>query len=54
MYGFGYLKILLGDDVVDDWENYIDMMVESIYINSGCGCINCFGVWVLRYIKEIV
>jgi acyl-CoA reductase-like NAD-dependent aldehyde dehydrogenase len=28
-------------------------MVESIYLNSGRGCINCSGVWASRYTREI-
>jgi hypothetical protein len=28
-------------------------MVESIYINSGRGCINCSGIWASRHTKEI-
>ena len=36
-----------------DWEKYLDLMVESIYINSGRGCINCSGVWASRHTKEI-
>ncbi len=52
-HGPGFSKILLGDDVVDDWEKYIDLMAESIYINSGRGCINCSGVWASRHTKEI-
>ncbi len=52
-HGPGFSKILLGDDVVDRWEEYIDLMVESIYINSGRGCINCSGIWAPRHTKEI-
>jgi len=52
-HGPGFSKILLGDDVVDQWEEYIDLMAESIYINSGRGCINCSGVWASRHTKEI-
>jgi len=52
-HGPGFSKILLGDDCVDDWERYLDLMVESIYINSGRGCINCSGVWASRHTKEI-
>ena len=52
-HGPGFSKILLGDDVVDQWEKYIDLIVESIYINSGRGCINCSGVWASRHTKEI-
>jgi acyl-CoA reductase-like NAD-dependent aldehyde dehydrogenase len=52
-HGPGFSKILLGDDVVDDWEQYIDLMADSIYLNSGRGCINCSGVWASRHTKEI-
>ena len=52
-HGPGFSKILLGDDVVDDWEKYLDLMVESVYLNSGRGCINCSGIWASRHTKEI-
>ena len=51
--GPGFSKIPLGDDVVDDWEQYVDIMVESVLINSGRGCINCSGIWSSRHTKEI-
>lgn len=53
VHGPGFSKILLGDDVVDDWEKYLDLMVDSIYLNSGRGCINCSGVWASRHTREI-
>jgi hypothetical protein len=31
-HGPGFSKILLGDDIVDNWPQYLDLMVESIYI----------------------
>ncbi|TWU39179.1 aldehyde dehydrogenase family protein [Novipirellula artificiosorum] len=52
-HGPGFSKILLGDDVVDDWENYLDLMVESVLSNSGRSCINCSGIWASRHTKEI-
>jgi acyl-CoA reductase-like NAD-dependent aldehyde dehydrogenase len=52
-HGPGFSKILLGDDCVDRWEDYLDLMAESIYINSGRGCINCSGIWASRHTKEI-
>lgn len=52
-HGPGFSKILLGDDVVDNWEEYIDLMVDSVYLNSGRGCINCSGIWASRHTKEI-
>src|ERR671915_117854 len=36
-HGPGFSKILLGDDQVDRWEQYLDLMVESVYANSGRG-----------------
>lgn len=52
-HGPGFSKIILGDDMVDQWEDYIDVIAESIHINSGRGCINCSGVWASRHTKEI-
>jgi acyl-CoA reductase-like NAD-dependent aldehyde dehydrogenase len=52
-HGPGFSKILLGDDQVDNWEKYLDVMVESVFINSGRGCINCSGIWASRHTREI-
>ncbi len=52
-HGPGFSKILLGDDQVDRWETYLDMMVESVFINSGRSCINTSGIWASRHTREI-
>jgi acyl-CoA reductase-like NAD-dependent aldehyde dehydrogenase len=52
-HGPGFSKILLGDDEVDRWESYLDVMVDSVFANSGRGCINCSGVWASRHTREI-
>src|SRR4051794_3545422 len=52
-HGPGFSKILLGDDMVDQWEKYVDIMADSIFVNSGRGCINCSGIWVSRHGKKI-
>ena len=52
-HGPGFSKILFGDDQVDGWEKYLDMMVDSVFANSGRGCINCSGIWVSRHGREI-
>jgi acyl-CoA reductase-like NAD-dependent aldehyde dehydrogenase len=52
-HGPGFSKILLGDDVVDHWERYLDVMTTSVLINSGRGCINCSGIWAPRHTREI-
>jgi len=53
VHGPGFSKILFGDDCVDDWERYLDVMVDSVFLNSGRGCINCSGIWVSRHSREI-
>ena len=53
VHGPGFSKIVFGDDCVDDWERYVDMMVDSVFLNSGRGCINCSGIWVSRHSREI-
>src|SRR5947208_8015133 len=53
VHGPGFSKVLLGDDVVDQWPKYIDLIADSVYLNSGRGCINCSGVWASRHTREI-
>jgi len=53
VHGPGFSKVLIGDDEVDNWERYVDLIVNSVLINSGRGCINCSGVWVSRHGREI-
>ena len=52
-HGPGFSKIVIGDDVVDRWEQFLDMMVDSVFLNSGRGCINCSGIWASRHTGEI-
>ncbi len=53
VHGPGFSKILLGDDVVDEWPSYLDLMADSVLINSGRSCINCSGIWVSRHGRKI-
>jgi acyl-CoA reductase-like NAD-dependent aldehyde dehydrogenase len=52
-HGPGFSKIVLGDDIVDSWERYLDVMTDSVFANSGRGCINCSGIWASRHTREI-
>ncbi|MFO0866669.1 MAG: aldehyde dehydrogenase family protein [Gemmataceae bacterium] len=52
-HGPGFSKILLGDDMADQWEKYVDIMADSVFVNSGRGCINCSGVWTPRHGRKI-
>ena len=51
--GPGFSKIILGDDVVDRWEEFLDVMVDSVFLNSGRGCINTSGIWASRHTEAI-
>lgn len=53
VHGPGFSKIFLGEDCVDRWEEFIDPMVESVYINGGRSCINCSGIYAPRHTQEI-
>jgi hypothetical protein len=52
-HGPGFSKILIGDDQVDQWEKHLDVLVDSVFLNSGRGCINCSGIWVSRHGRAI-
>lgn len=52
-HGPGFSKILLGDDMVDDWEKHLDLMFDSVYVNSGRSCISCSGIWASRHTEKI-
>jgi hypothetical protein len=53
IHGPGYSKVIIGEDCIDDWERYLDVMVASILENSGRSCINASGVWVPRHADRI-
>ena len=52
-HGPGFSKILVGDDQVDRWERFVDVMADSVFLNSGRGCINCSGIWASRHTRDI-
>jgi acyl-CoA reductase-like NAD-dependent aldehyde dehydrogenase len=52
-HGPGFSKIVIGDDQIDNWEQHLDVMVDSVFANSGRGCINCSGIWASRHGREI-
>ncbi len=53
IHGPGYSKILIGDDCVENWRDYLDVMVSSIADNGGRSCINASTVVVPKYAAEI-
>lgn len=53
IHGPGYSKIVIGEDCIDEWEKYLDVMVASIAENGGRSCINASGIWVPAHAEEI-
>jgi len=53
LHGPGYSKIVIGEDEADNWEQYLDVMVQSIAANGGRSCINCSAIWTPRNGKAI-
>jgi acyl-CoA reductase-like NAD-dependent aldehyde dehydrogenase len=53
IHGPGYSKILMGEDQVDRWPEFIDVMVASISDNGGRSCINASTVLTPRHADEI-
>mgnify|MGYP002631591430 CR=1 FL=1 len=53
VHGPGFSKIIFGDDTIDDWEDYLDLMLDSVMANSGRSCINASGIWASRHTRDI-
>jgi hypothetical protein len=53
VHGPGYSKVVIGPDVADQWEQYIDVIAESISSNGGRSCVNASGVWVTKHGDKI-
>lgn len=53
VHGPGFSKIFLGEDCVDDWPKYLDLMVESIASNGGRSCINASAIFTPRHGPDI-
>lgn len=53
VHGPGYSKIFIGEDEIDNWERYLDVIAASVADNSGRSCVNASGIWVPRYGRAI-
>ncbi len=53
LHGPGFSKILLGDDVADEWEKHLDLIESSIAANGGRSCINVSSVWMPKHGRAI-
>ena len=53
VHGPGYSKVVIGPDLADQWEQYIDVIAESMSNNGGRSCVNASGVWVTKHADAI-
>ena len=53
VHGPGWSKVLIGNDCIENWREYLDVIVSSIADNGGRSCINASAVVVPKYAAEI-
>jgi hypothetical protein len=53
IHGPGYSKVLVGEDQIERWPEFIDLMAGAISDNGGRSCINASAVVVPKYAEEI-
>jgi acyl-CoA reductase-like NAD-dependent aldehyde dehydrogenase len=53
VHGPGRSKVLIGEDLVDRWPEFVDLIVESIAENGGRSCVNASAVVAPRHADAI-
>jgi acyl-CoA reductase-like NAD-dependent aldehyde dehydrogenase len=53
IHGPGFSKVLIGDDQIERWPEFIDLIAGAISDNGGRSCINASAVVVPKYAGEI-
>jgi acyl-CoA reductase-like NAD-dependent aldehyde dehydrogenase len=53
LHGPGFSKVILGEDAADNWEKYLDVMVQSVSANGGRSCINASAIWTPKNADKI-
>ncbi len=53
IHGPGYSKVIIGEDCLDEWEKYLDVITASIVENGGRSCVNASSVWTPGRAAEI-
>lgn len=53
IHGPGWSKILIGEDQIDNWPEFVDLIVGAISDNGGRSCINASAIVVPRFAAEI-
>ncbi|MFO0815108.1 MAG: aldehyde dehydrogenase family protein [Gemmatales bacterium] len=53
VHGPGWSKVILGEDEADNWEKYVQVIADSIALNSGRSCINASAVYTPRHGRKL-
>ena len=53
IHGPGYSKVIIGEDCLPEWEQYLDVIIASIADNGGRSCVNASAVWTPGRADEI-
>ena len=53
LHGPGWSKVIIGEDCIENWRDYIDVIAGAISDNGGRSCINASAVVVPKYAAEI-
>ena len=53
LHGPGWSKFVIGDDCIEHWRDYLDVIAGAISDNGGRSCINASAVVVPKYAAEI-
>src|SRR5688572_23327649 len=53
VHGPGYSKVLIGEDEIDRWPEFIDLIAGAISDNGGRSCINASAVVVPKHARQI-
>jgi acyl-CoA reductase-like NAD-dependent aldehyde dehydrogenase len=53
IHGPGWSKFIIGEDCIENWRDYIDVIAAAISDNGGRSCINASAVVVPKYAAEI-
>ena len=53
VHGTGRSKILIGEDMIERWPEFVDVIVQSISANGGRSCINTSAILVPSHRDEL-
>lgn len=53
VHGPGYSKVIIAEDRIDEWPSFIDLLADSVALNSGRSCVNTSTIVVPRQGAEI-